>query len=352
MENEIIIFINVWIQVMVYLYYCHVIGQTVPKGLRRLWAILPIVFLFLILPFRIHNLHFGGFFVFFISWLANFKLLLFAFGKGPLSDSSLSLKHFVCLASIPIKVNSRTKTALPLHKFLLNYITKGLTLGAVLTSYKFSDQIPTIIINSFYCIHIYIILDLILTMVSALVQTLLGVQSDTHFNQPYLASSLQDFWGRRWNLSVNHILRLSVFKPTQEIAMRVFGPQNAALLAVFVTFVVSGLVHEFIFCYLGRARPTWEITLFFVLHGLCILIELSLKKKLPPRFLLPRVVSGPLTLGFIMLTAYWLFFPQLLRCNGDQKALQEIEAGAALIKKATLTLAFWLHALYSTLIHS
>ncbi|KAK7363820.1 hypothetical protein VNO77_05978 [Canavalia gladiata] len=259
MENEIIIFINVWIQVMVYLYYCHVIGQTVPKGLRRLWAILPIVFLFLILPFRIHNLHFGGFFVFFISWLANFKLLLFAFGKGPLSDSSLSLKHFVCFSSVPIK--------------------------------------------GFRSIHI----------------------------------------------STRHTL-LPPFK--------IFGPEDGTSQLTTSCVSACSSPHRKLRCvYLGlrmphSLQPTWEIKRFFILHGLCILIELSLKKKLPPRFLLPRVVSGPLTLGFIMLTAFWLFFPQLLRCNGDQKALQEIEAGAALIKNATLTLTFWLHALYSALIHS
>jgi len=129
MESDISNFINIRLQVIACLCYCCVIGKIVRKGLPTLFAMLPIVSLFLTLPLRLHTLHLGGIFAFFISWLANSKLLLFAFGKGPLSDSSLSLKRFVFVASLPIKIHSRketTTTTSSRHQSILKYTTKGL----------------------------------------------------------------------------------------------------------------------------------------------------------------------------------------------------------------------------------
>ncbi|KAJ1407172.1 Wax synthase domain [Sesbania bispinosa] len=169
-------------------------------------------------------------------------------------------------------------------------------------------------------------------MVAVLTRTILGIELEPRFNEPYLSSSLQD-WGRRWNPMPSKILRPTVYQPTKQFALRLFGPKWASLLALFVTFLISGLVHELIFYYLGRVKPTWEITWFFLLHGFCLLLEVSYKKKLTTKFRLSRVVFGPLTVGFVMVTAYWLFFPHLLRCNVVQRALQEYAAMGTFAKK-------------------
>ena len=98
-------FINVWLSVFISLCYCYSIGKFVPKGILRLFGVLPIVCLFLLLPLNFSSIHLGGTFAFFIAWLANFKLLLFAFGKGPLSSNpSISLGHFIAFACLPIKI--------------------------------------------------------------------------------------------------------------------------------------------------------------------------------------------------------------------------------------------------------
>ncbi|XP_027368651.1 acyl-CoA--sterol O-acyltransferase 1-like [Abrus precatorius] len=349
MEGEISNFISILLQVIASLCYCYMIGKNVPKGLPTLLAILPTLMLFLTLPLHLQTMHLVGILSFFISWLANSKLLLFAFDKGPLSDPSMSLKHFLVVASFPVKIKSKndTRTTSPRHKSPWSCIIKGIIFAGVLTTYKFGDYIPTIILYSLYCMHVYLCLEIILALVSVLVRTLLGVQPDPHFNEPYLSSSLQDFWSRRWNLAVTNILRLTFFEPTYRLVMPILGPKIAPFPAVFVTFLASGLIHELIFYYLGRAKPTWEITCFFVLHGLCILLEVFCKRKLANKLRLPRMVSGPLTLGFVMVTAFWLFFPQLLRCNGVQRALQEFHAVGNFLKD-TLSLCF--DALTSTLL--
>ncbi|KAM1057045.1 hypothetical protein PS2_030147 [Malus domestica] len=82
-------------------------------------------------------------------------------------------------------------------------------------------------------------------------------------------------------------------------------------------------MHEVIYYYLTRVSPTWEVTWFFVLHGLCVAIEVEVKKAVAERWRLHPLVSGPLTLGFLDGTANWLFFPQLLRNGVDVKAIDE-----------------------------
>lgn len=98
------------------------------------------------------------------------------------------------------------------------------------------------------------------------------------------------------------------------------------------TFVISALMHELIFYYMGRVWPTWEITWFFLLHGACLVVEIVIKKLVNSRFRLPRVIATPLTVGFVMVTGFWLFFPQLLRCKGDARALEEYALVGAFVK--------------------
>ncbi|KAJ1388688.1 Wax synthase [Sesbania bispinosa] len=350
MEGEIRNYINIWLQVIISLCYCYGIGKVVPRGFPTLLAIVPIMCLFLTLPLSLHSLHLGGTFAFFISWLANFKLLLFAFGKGPLSNPSLSLKQFVVFASFPVKIQnpkspdettSTSTSSFEKKKNLLKYTIKGLVFVGVLRAYSYNDYMHPVVLYCLYCIYIYVMLEFMLAMVAVLVRTLPGIDLEPQFNEPYLSSSLQDFWGRRWNLMASKILRPTVYQPTKQFALRLFGPKWASLLALFVTFLISGLVHELIFYYLGRVKPTWEITWFFLLHGFCLLHEVSCKNKLTAKFRLSRVVFGPLIIGFVMVTAYWLFFPQLLRFVAVQRALQKYAAVGAFAKNATRTLKLW-----------
>ncbi|KAG5574435.1 hypothetical protein H5410_054569 [Solanum commersonii] len=186
-----------------------------------------------------------------------------------------------------------------------------------------------------YCFHIYLSLDIILAIVSGLARWLLGLQLEPQFNEPYLSTSLQDFWGRRWNLIVTRILRPTIYRPVLSLSANILGRKWAPIPAVMATFVVSGLMHELIFYYLGRVKPTWEITWFFLLHGVCLNVEIYAKKVINGRFKLPRIIGTILTIGFVMITGLWLFFPQLLRCNSDVRAIAEYEAVGAFFKDVT-----------------
>ncbi|KAJ1398858.1 putative acyl-CoA--sterol O-acyltransferase 1-like [Sesbania bispinosa] len=149
----------------------------------------------------LHNVYLCGTFAFFISWLANFKILLFAFGKGPLPSSSLSLKQFVVFASFPVKIQNpksqdeatSTSTSSFEKTNKLKYTVKGLVFAGVLRAYSYNNYMHPVVLYCLYCIHIYVMLEFMLAMIGVLARTLLGIELEPQFNEPYLSSFLQNF---------------------------------------------------------------------------------------------------------------------------------------------------------------
>lgn len=149
------------------------------------------------------------------------------------------------------------------------------------------------------------------------------MELEPQFNEPLLSTSLQDFWGRRWNLMVTSILRPTVYEPTLVFSRRRVGNEAARVVAVFMTFVVSGAMHELVFYHLGRVKPTLEVTLLFLLHGVCLCVEIGVKRVARGRWRVHRQVSGPVTVVFVLGTGFWLFLPPLLRCGAHVRAFEE-----------------------------
>ncbi|KAK2992246.1 hypothetical protein RJ640_005733 [Escallonia rubra] len=345
-EGEITTFIKVWLAVYISLSYCYVTGKIVPKGIPRLFAIFPVVCLFLKLPLNLHSMHLGGMTSFFVAWLANFKLLMFAFNIGPLSDPSLSLPLFLAIACLPIKIQqnppSNTQNQQnPSPKIsLFSYAVKGLLLALFIRVYDYSEYIHPKLILFIYCFHIYFCLELILAMAAAMARALLGLELEPQFNEPLLSTSLQDFWGRRWNIMVNRILRPAVYDPILYMSARVMGRKWAPFPAVLGTFMVSAIMHEMAFYQMCRLRPTWRVTWFFLLHGVCLVVEIAIKKAVAGRWRLPPAISGPLACGLVVGTGFWLFFPQMLRCGADVRAIKEYAIVGAFLKDVWHGLTF------------
>ncbi|XP_043689315.1 acyl-CoA--sterol O-acyltransferase 1-like [Telopea speciosissima] len=343
MEGEMKNFMMVCISVLASLSYSYIIGRSIPKGSFRLLFLLPVLSIFLLLPLSLSSIHLIGITAFSISWLAIFKLLLFAFGQGPLSltTSTMSLLRFISLSSLPIKIkHNPTNKSKPKSKSPLNYAIQIALLVLTIHAYNYKHYYIFIHLKFVYilfCLHIYLSLELILAMLASLAKALLGHELESQFNELYLSTSLIDYWGRRWNTTVTFILRPIVYEPTQQVAMGTMlgrrWPVLASLMAVMATFLVSGLMHELIFYYLGRTRPTWENTWYHLLHGFCLACEIAVKKALAGRWKLHRVVSITLTIGFVMVTAYWLFFPPLLRCDALARTLDDYSALIGFVKQ-------------------
>lgn len=344
MEGEINSFIKVWLSAYLSLTYCYVAAKILPRPAARLAAFLPVLCLLLLLPLQLHSMNLTGPTAFFLAWLATFKLTMFAFHTGPLSSPSITLPTFLALACLPIKLREEAKNSekQPKSNSVLNYGVKGVLFGLLLKAYDYDHYIHPKLMTLLFSFHIYLCLEIILAIAAAMAGGLLGAELEPQFNEPYLSTSLQDFWGRRWNLMVTRILRPTVYLPVRGWSEKVIGRKWAPLPAVMSTFVVSGFMHELIFYYLGRVRPTWEITWFFLLHGSCLMAEIVVKKAVNGRWRLPAAVGNILTVGFMLTTAFWLFFPQLLRCKADERGLAEVAAVAVFFKDLFRALYFTL----------
>ncbi|EOY12188.1 Wax synthase, putative [Theobroma cacao] len=338
MEGEIKTLVKVWLSILPSLCYCYFVALKLPEGKLRLLAILPILFLFTILPLFLSHVFPIGLTALFLSWLGNFKLLLFAFGKGPLSSHHYppcSLIHFILIACFPIRIKENGKypsskstqspqQTCPKHPRLpLNWPTKALVFAMLVGAHDYEHFVHPKIVLLLYCCMVYLLIDIIFGVSNGLVHATSGLELEPPSDEPYLSTSLQDFWGKRWNLMVTNLLRHTVYKPMRSFTDNMLGPKWAPLPAVLAAFLVSGLMHELLFYYVTRVSPTWEVTWYFVLHGACVVAEFGVKRAFPGKPRLHWAMSAPLTIGFVVATAMWLFFPPLLRTGAAERAIGE-----------------------------
>lgn len=334
---------HVWLSVIASLCYCYFISSRIPKGFLRLISLLPIFSFFSILPLYIQSAFLRAVSTLFFTWLANFKLLLFAFGQGPLSsDQSKSLLIFITSASFPIRTKSKNANHLPSKKKLpfLNLSTEilasAISIGLVT---KHKETLPPKILLIAYCCMIFLLVDVLVALSSFVVRTLVGLELEPPSDEPYVSTSLQEFWGKRWNLTVTNTLRHTIYKPVRSVSAVLMGNQWAPLPAVLAAFLVSGLMHELLFYYVTRVKPTWEMTSFFVLHGFGVVLEFGIKTALRGRLELPWFISGPLTLAFVILTSFWLFFPPVINSGADAMVLEECRIFGEVVKARVMTLS-------------
>nr|CAB3450018.1 unnamed protein product [Digitaria exilis] len=298
-------------------------------GFLRLAALLPVVAFLVAAPLAFSSAVLRGLAAFFLAWLGVFKILLLAAGHGPL-DPSLPLLPFVFTAALPVKLRSpaasksKSTSTMP----LVSCAVKVAAMAAILHAYKYASQLHLYIRLALYGVHIYCFLDLLLPCIAA-AGAALGMEMEPQFDRPYIASSLRDFWGRRWNLMVTAILRPSVYDPVRART----GKPTAAM----ATFLVSGLMHEAMVYYLTLRMPTGgEMTAFFVLHGACCVAEAfcagrwAVKGWAPP----PRPLATVLVVVFVAGTAFWLFFPTICREGSEEALLEELAAVTAFFEGA------------------
>ncbi|UUO05627.1 membrane bound O-acyl transferase family-domain-containing protein [Blastopirellula sp. J2-11] len=93
-----------------------------------------------------------------------------------------------------------------------------------------------------------------------------GVDAPRLMNAPLAATSISDFWGRRWNIAFRDLTHRFLFRP---LAARL-GPQWAVMLG----FAFSGVVHDFVISYPAGDGYGWP-TAYFLLQGCAILLERS-----------------------------------------------------------------------------
>ena len=104
---------------------------------------------------------------------------------------------------------------------------------------------------------------------------------------PMTATSLSEFWGRRWNRAFRDLVHPLVFTPM----LRKYG----AAPALWGCFIVSGLVHELVIS-LPAGAGYGSPTLYFIIQALGITMEKHL--RFTSRFFTYSITLGPVFLLF------------------------------------------------------
>jgi len=92
----------------------------------------------------------------------------------------------------------------------------------------------------------------------------MGVDARPLMNAPLVATSLSEFWGKRWNTAFRDLTYRYLFRP--------LTTRMGATMAVLVGFVFSGVVHDVVISVPARGGYGGP-TVFFILQGAGLLIE-------------------------------------------------------------------------------
>ena len=132
----------------------------------------------------------------------------------------------------------------------------------------------------------------------ALLWQRMGVAADPIMNAPLRATSLGEFWGKRWNLGFRQLAHELIFRPTH----RWLG----AAAAGFLVFIVSGLIHDLVISVPPRGGYGLP-TLYFLLQGTGVAIERS---RFGRELGLTHGARGWFfMIVFLVAPVYWLFHP-------------------------------------------
>jgi D-alanyl-lipoteichoic acid acyltransferase DltB (MBOAT superfamily) len=137
---------------------------------------------------------------------------------------------------------------------------------------------------------------------AAIAWRIAGVNAAPIMNAPIKATTLSEFWGKRWNGAFNQLVLNILFRPLA----RAIGPVRATLTG----FLFSGLIHELVISLPARAGYGLP-TAYFLLQSWGVIAQRS---NVGRRLQLCHGVCGRI---FTMLIAagpaFWLFHPPFVR---------------------------------------
>lgn len=124
----------------------------------------------------------------------------------------------------------------------------------------------------------------------------LGIEARPLMNAPLLATSVSDFWSKRWNTAFRDLTHRFLFRP---LTAR-FGPRGA----IVAGFLFSGVIHDLVIS-LPAGGGYGGPTLFFAIQAAALLAERS---RIGQVFGLGRGVRGWLFTMMVLLGPAWLLF--------------------------------------------
>ncbi|EOA15034.1 hypothetical protein CARUB_v10028389mg [Capsella rubella] len=189
MEEELKSLIKVLVFTIISISYCYYFPPRIKSGLPRFLSVFPIIALFLLLPLFFSTVHLSFITAFLLTWLANIKLILFSFDKGPLIPVPSTLSRFLCFTCFPIKTQQNPKPQTHLPKLV--FTVKVCIFCVLLHLYDYKQTLHPLLLLVLYFLHLYLEIEIILTLLKVFVSISLGCDLEPHSNKPYLATSLK-----------------------------------------------------------------------------------------------------------------------------------------------------------------
>ncbi|XP_024544687.1 acyl-CoA--sterol O-acyltransferase 1 isoform X2 [Selaginella moellendorffii] len=298
--------------------FAYIVLLRLPVGIPRLVALLPWIVLLYRSAWDVPTIHLRAVLSFFFLWMIPSKLLLLCWNLGAVQDPSVtaSFPRFFAAMALSINIprslidassNAAESNAAPApddrsapiswksswiwlqeslawQAVIIRASIKVLLVVLLFSAYAFRDRgMPELLLYLIYSLHIYLACSLIFEAIAAIAAATIGVKLEPQFDKPFLTATM-------------------------------------------AVFLVSGLMHEVIFLYTTKSTPTWQVTGFFLVNGLAMVVEVALRRNFGPLVSkLPKVMCVVITLGFIFTTASLLFFPPLQRPGTCFQALDEFE---------------------------
>jgi hypothetical protein len=133
---------------------------------------------------------------------------------------------------------------------------------------------------------------------SAACWRLLGVDVRELFRAPYKSRSLQEFWGKRWNIAFSEMTALVAYRP-----LKIWVGPGGAMMA---SFLLSGLLHEVAISFPVQSGYGLPL-LYFAIHGMLMYFERT--SAFVQNIVNHHVLSHCWVLGWLVLPMPLLFHP-------------------------------------------
>jgi len=272
--------------------------------------------------------------IFIFTWLLTFKVLGLCCNRGPLVGpwnypQLAAIILFPMYPLIPGAHKKEDKKRGRLHdsagtpmQLLGRWLGKIATLALVVSQLNAPlESRPLAFTYVLYAFGLYSFVGFLMDGPAAVMCHVLGLEIIPTFDQPWMSTSLSDFWGHRWNITTSSILRTLVYdiivdgrvmaKPGSKTAK---PSLTQKMLGFCATFFVSGVVHELI---LWMIQPDgkwgWKWTMFFTMQGPLMVVEYPIKRwALKRGWHLHPWISRAITVPAMFVMAHYFFFSAVM----------------------------------------
>lgn len=191
-------------------------------------------------------------------------------------------------------------------RFGISRIVIGLLL--ILLAHKLvllpiNHRLAYVLVSGVLLIGLSLILHFGLLSISAGGWRLQGVNTYLLFRQPATATSLTEFWSKRWNIAFSEMTSVAIFRPLKN--------KMGGAAALMAAFAFSGLLHELALSVpvnSGYGLPL----LYFIIQGMLVLFEKAMTiRKI--RFLDNRIAARLWIFFWLVVPMPLLFHEQFIK---------------------------------------